>query len=509
VLNPGPAPTDTDGDGIPDEWETNHGLNPTDSADGRAVAEGGYTNLELFLNDLVPAPGIDRSADTVAPVTAASLSQQPNAAGWHNADVTVTLAAGDNPGGSGLHEIIYTVNGATHHVHGTPASILVNAEGTTAITFHSEDEAGNTEAVQSIEVKLDKTAPVIGEVTRTPANAEGWNNTDVLAQYTAADALSGFAAGPTDAGNITFTGEGAGQSQTIEVTDLAGNTASQSVGDINIDKTAPVIDAARVTPANAAGWNKTDVLADYTASDATSGLAANSPANGAYTFTAEGQGQSQTFTVEDLAGNTASATVSGVNIDKTAPTVNVVRPAEGGFYAVGESVLADFACADNLSGNATCVGTVAGASPLDTATPGARTFTVNTTDEAGNATTVNVNYTVGYRLETFYESDKAHKAGSTVPVKLQLLDNAGANISSADKVVHAVGISLVTSETSGTVADSGNANPDQDFRFDPTLGETGGYIFNLKTTGYAPGTYRISFTVGSDPYVYTTQFQVR
>ena len=28
-------------------------------------------------------------------------------------------------------------------------------------------------------------------------------------------------------------------------------------------------------------------------------------------------------------------------------------------------------------------------------------------------------------------------------------------------------------------------------------------------TGYAPGIYQLSFTVGADPYVYTTQFQVR
>ena len=39
-LNPGPALNDADGDGIPDEWETNHGLNPTDAADGRASASG-------------------------------------------------------------------------------------------------------------------------------------------------------------------------------------------------------------------------------------------------------------------------------------------------------------------------------------------------------------------------------------------------------------------------------------------------------------------------------------
>ena len=58
-------------------------------------------------------------------------------------------------------------------------------------------------------------------------------------------------------------------------------------------------------------------------------------------------------------------------------------------------------------------------------------------------------------------------------------------------------------------ADSGNANPDQNFRFDPTLGSTGGYIFNLKTGGYAPGTYKLDFTVGGEAHVYTVQFQIR
>ena len=73
--------------------------------------------------------------------------------------------------------------------------------------------------------------------------------------------------------------------------------------------------------------------------------------------------------------------------------------------------------------------------------------------------------------------------------------------------MHVVGVTHVSSVTTGEpAADAGSANPDQSFRFDPTLG---GYIYNLKTTGYAPGTYRINFTVGADPHVYNTQFQVR
>ena len=52
-LNSLEAPADTDGDGMPDEWETANGLNPNDPEDGPATAENGYTNLENYLNSLV------------------------------------------------------------------------------------------------------------------------------------------------------------------------------------------------------------------------------------------------------------------------------------------------------------------------------------------------------------------------------------------------------------------------------------------------------------------------
>ena len=49
-----PAPADTDEDGIPDEWEQAHGLDPNDAADGTKDRDGdGYTNVEEYVNGLV------------------------------------------------------------------------------------------------------------------------------------------------------------------------------------------------------------------------------------------------------------------------------------------------------------------------------------------------------------------------------------------------------------------------------------------------------------------------
>ncbi|HEX8130515.1 MAG TPA: hypothetical protein VF527_15545 [Pyrinomonadaceae bacterium] len=40
------------------------------------------------------------------------------------------------------------------------------------------------------------------------------------------------------------------------------------------------------------------------------------------------------------------------------------------------------------------------------------------------------------------------------------------------------------------------------------LGRTGGYVFNLRTAGYAPGTYLLHFTVGHDPHIYRATFRI-
>lgn len=53
TLAAGTAPTDTDGDGMPDTWESERGLDPQNLNDGPADRDDGYTNVEEYLAWLV------------------------------------------------------------------------------------------------------------------------------------------------------------------------------------------------------------------------------------------------------------------------------------------------------------------------------------------------------------------------------------------------------------------------------------------------------------------------
>ncbi len=115
---------------------------------------------------------------------------------------------------------------------------------------------------------------------------------------------------------------------------------------------------------------------------------------------------------------------------------------------------------------------------------------------------------VTFGICLLYDPTKAVKSGATYPIKIQLCDINGSNVSSAGTVVTAVGVGLTSTTTFGDVI-AGNANPDNNFRFDSSLGGTGGYIYNLKTTGLTTGVYNLYFTAGDDPVLHTVQFQVK
>ncbi len=129
-------------------------------------------------------------------------------------------------------------------------------------------------------------------------------------------------------------------------------------------------------------------------------------------------------------------------------------------------------------------------------------------DRISGASSGSLTQTVEYGVCPLFDQVRSVKSGATFPIKLQLCDANGNDLSSSAIVVHATSVTAV-SGFSGTPDAPGNANPDNDFRFDATLGLTGGYIFNLSTGGLASGTYSLQFTAGSDPVTHSVSFGVK
>src|SRR5581483_3419467 len=73
--------------------------------------------------------------------------------------------------------------------------------------------------------------------------------------------------------------------------------------------------------------------------------------------------------------------------------------------------------------------------------------------------------TVSYSVVPLYDQTRSFKSGSTLPIKLLLSNAAGQNVASASITVTAVRLEQTATNAISDVQDSGNANPDNNFRF--------------------------------------------
>jgi rhamnogalacturonyl hydrolase YesR/pectate lyase len=62
-LRTEPPPIDSDRDGMPDAWETAHGLDPRNPADGATLGSSGLSNLETYLNERARVSTTPRTKD--------------------------------------------------------------------------------------------------------------------------------------------------------------------------------------------------------------------------------------------------------------------------------------------------------------------------------------------------------------------------------------------------------------------------------------------------------------
>ncbi len=325
--------------------------------------------------------------DTKKPVITLSTTSVVAASGWYNASsgtagIVVTATATDAVGATSL---TCTDGGSPVPVAlSLPTASLTLTDGVHAITCTATDAAGNAGSA-SATYQVDQTAPAITRSLSQAANTDGWNNADVTIKYECSDATSGLATGACPADDVVNT-EGS-TTKIGTVVDQAGNSASIS-STVNLDKTKPTISGTPDRAANKNDWYRGDVTVSFACADALSDIkSCSAPAT-----LGEGVDQSVTGNAVDNADNSNSATVSGIDIDETAPVISAERTAPNGAGWNNGPVTVTFHCSDALSG----VDTVT--APVTLGTDGAgQSVTGTCVDKAGNTSSTTVD---GINIDT-------------------------------------------------------------------------------------------------------------
>lgn len=253
----------------------------------------------------------------------------------------------------------------------------------------------------------------------------GWWTTDVTGQLTARD-------NPVDCGvgvASTYWGLDGGQLQNASTFTLTserkmavaygssdddGNAEPLHPVAVWIDKTPPTITGAATTLPNARGWYNSNVVVHFVPGDATSGVYASTPDT---TLSAEARDQWVEGTVEDFAGWTHSVVVGGINIDKTAPDIQITLPdADDQYEADGVYTFA-WTITDGLSGELSRASTLDGSLTAPVVDPnrtpivsgasldfgylsgGVHELLVTATDNADNVATSTVRFVVDVDID--------------------------------------------------------------------------------------------------------------
>jgi probable HAF family extracellular repeat protein len=205
---------------------------PLKLLDAYAISESGQIVGSAFNEKRQVRAFLLTPNDPTPPNTTATLSPEPNAAGWNSTDVTVKLEATDE-GGSNVEGIVYSARGAQPMeettVRGSSTDLDVTAEGETTITYAARDHAGNTEEWETISVRIDRSDPEVS-ITSPAAGAEYLLGRPVAAGYTCSDAVSGLAycLGTVPDGGSIDTASVGQKTFAVEAADEAGNVTSAS-----------------------------------------------------------------------------------------------------------------------------------------------------------------------------------------------------------------------------------------------------------------------------------------
>lgn len=261
--------------------------------------------------------GINIRAD-LSPTTA-DLAGPLGSGGWYVGPVTVTLFPG-----AGAVSSEYRIDGGVIGQYAGPFSVA--GDGMRTVEFRSIDGLGSLEEWRTVSVSIDGTAPAVDCVAPDPL----WHAENVALGCTAADGLSGLADPTLDAAFVLSTAvpdgleTGDAPTDLRTVCDVAGNCATAGpIGGNHIDRKPPSLTVSATSggsPYTPGTWATQPVTVIFTCADGGSGIGS---CPGPATLDADGAGQSIDGTATDAVGNSASAALDNIDIDRTAPATSV------------------------------------------------------------------------------------------------------------------------------------------------------------------------------------------
>ena len=135
----------------------------------------------------------DVKIDRTLPATTISLFGSKGSNGWYVSNVGVELEGVDNPGGSGMAGIEYSLNGGAGWLPYF-SQISVTSEGANTVLARTQDNAGNLElAPVSRTFNIDKAAPVTAISLSGTMGRNNSYTSNVIVTLAAADTASGVA----------------------------------------------------------------------------------------------------------------------------------------------------------------------------------------------------------------------------------------------------------------------------------------------------------------------------
>lgn len=330
--------------------------------------------------------------DTTPPATTAKLSGTNGTNNWYTSPVQVTLLAVDNPGGSGVKSISYSLDGGSETAYSGP--ITITSGGNHTLTFNSTDNAGNVELPNLIHIAIDTTPPVITVPPDVTEEAAGQLTSVNIGTATAVDAVDGSVTVTNNATSAYPVGTAIIQ---YSASDLAGNTATAYQRVTVTDKTPPALQLPVQVTVQATGPSGAPVSYKANATDLVDGQVAPActPASGS---TFPYGNTTVTCTATDSHGNKAAGTFD-VNVqNKIPPTISIATPSDNALVETA-TIQVSGSASDTVSVSkiswkvdSGMVSTLSGITPgpginwsftTNALSPGIHVIEVNATDSAG------------------------------------------------------------------------------------------------------------------------------